>query len=282
MKKVIQFITLFSFLLILTGCFKKESTTPNIKEETLETTYKQATARRPKAEKPIDNIFIALNTLKNATYYESSSSGTIVAKKAITLANQTVKNRRIITPEANFNESISISSFVKVAEQLYSSEDKILKRNAKKVTENNVTWENDTSTLSKESYLSQYGYFFTDPTRYVINEDTITSDITVENNGIGRKYTYKFNLDPEIAPYYYKINIKNLSNSSSLPTFKSIEMTITFDYKWRMTKISTYEVYEISISALGTVTCYATITETFRNINKPVEIPEKAFFSKHL
>ena len=239
--------------------------------------------QRPKSQEPMDNIFIALNVLKNATYYESESTGEVAAKKGITLANQKVKNRRIITPHAAFNESISVSSFIKVAEQLYITKDAILKREASKVSsDTNIKWENTTTNLSNKEYLEQYGYSFKDPSRYIINEETIINDIEIVNNGLGRKYTYKFKLDPLIASYYYKTSVKELSNSSTDPNFKSIEITMTFDYKWRMSEIITNEVYEVTISPLGKVTCYASLTETFKNIERYVNIEESSFFEKQL
>ena len=74
------------------------------------------------------------NNKKEASYYKSISSGTVKAKKAITLADQSVDTTRIITPHATFVETKSISSFVKVAEQLYITDDIVLKRNSKKAS----------------------------------------------------------------------------------------------------------------------------------------------------
>jgi len=286
MKKTLPLLLIISFLVTFTGC-KKNSPSIDIsqlEESTLETKYlDKPSTGRPKNHKEIDNIFIALNTLKNASYYESSSSGEVVAKKAIKLATQTVTNRRIITPNATFSESISVSSFVKVAEQLYSTDSKTLKRDAKKVSSSaNITWNNNVTELTEAKQKELYGYSHNDPTRYIINEKTIISEIEVINNGIGRKYSYKFYLDPQIASYYYRNSVKTLSGSSSHPTFKSIEVTMTFDYKWRMSKIETNEVYEIDIPALGAVTCYAHLTETFKNFEKRIEISEQSFFKNYL
>lgn len=282
MKKVVQLILIFSFLFVLTAC-NNDSNVNNINKDSLQTMYlAKPLSGRPKSQKEIDNIFIALNVLKDASYYESESSGEVVAKKAVKLATQSVNNRKIITPDASFSESISISSFVKVAEQLYESNGEFLKREASKVTSSSVKWENSASYISDSEYKKNYGYCFSDPTRYIINEQTIIGDIEVINNGIGRKYTYKFNLDPVVAPYYYKTSIKKLSNSSSEPVFKYIEMQITFDYKWRISKIETKEEYSVTISPLGSVDCTSTLVENFSNINKSISIEEASFFNKFL
>ena len=286
MKKVLPFLLVISFLLTFTGCKKDSSEIDlsNLDEKTLQTQYLEKPAyQRPKSQDPMDNIFIALNVLKNASYYESESIGEVSAKKGITLATQKVKNRRIITPAAAFNESISVSSFIKVAEQLYITKDAILKREANKVSsDTNIKWKDTVDSLTNEEYLEQYGYSFKDPTRYIINEKTFINDIEIVNNGLGRKYTYKFKLEPLIASYYYKTSVKELSNSSTDPTFKSIEITMTFDYKWRMSEITTNEIYEVTISPLGKVTCYASLTETFKNIEKHTTINESSFFEKQL
>ena len=44
-----------------------------------------------------------------------------------------------------------------------------------------------------------------------------------------------------------------LSNSTSNPIFESIEMTMTFDYKWRMQKIETNEGYECAKIEMGEI-----------------------------
>ena len=201
MKKIMQLFIIFSFLLsFITGCNKDDTTIDlnNIESSTLETTYlSKPTSGRPKNQTPINNIFIALNILKESLYYESATTGEIKAKKAITLATQKFNNRRILTPEASFSETISVSSFVKIAEQLYIEDETILKRDASSISNStNVKWKNNTSTLTNQQFKNNYGYSFEDPSRFIINEKTISSDIQIINNGIGRKFTYKFNLDP--------------------------------------------------------------------------------------
>lgn len=285
MKKVVQIIMILSFMFVMAGCTSSNGNFDNQKVEKsdLETTYlEKPSTGRPKSQTEINNIFIALNTLKNASYFESDSSGEVVARKSVKLATQSVKNRRIVTPSAAFSESISISTFVKVAEQLYETSDTILKREANSVSDSGVSWKNKVNNITDSQYKKDYGYSFIDPTRYVVNEKTIISDIEVLNNGIGRKYTYKFKLDPKVAPYYYKASIKKLSGSTSDPKFNYINMTITFDYKWRISKIETVEEYKITLGGLGTVTCTATLTENIRNINKSISISESSFFEKYL
>ena len=284
MKKVLQSLLVICLIILAGGCSNKEDDgATNVKASTLETTYLEKPTRgKPKAQDPLDNIFIALNILKQADYYESESSGEVEAKKSIKLATQTVESGRTITPNATYAYSKSISTFAKVAEQLYITEDTVLKREANKVSSSNISWKNSATSMTTEQYLSQYGYSSSDPIRYVINKETITSDIEIINNGIGRKYTYKFSLDPKLATYNYATNIKNLVNAKSTPNFKSVEVTMTFDYKWRMTRIETYEVYDLQLNGIGKVTCYGSLTETFKNIDKKIAISEESFFKKYL
>jgi hypothetical protein len=48
-------------------------------------------------------------------------------KGSLSLATQEISNRKIVTPNATFSESISVSTFVKVAEQLYLAPTQVLK-----------------------------------------------------------------------------------------------------------------------------------------------------------
>ena len=57
---------------------------------------------------------------------------------------------------------------------------------------------------------------------------------------------------------------------------------MTFDYKWRMTKIETNETYEITIPVLGNVICEASLIENFKNIDKVINYNEKSFFENQL
>lgn len=283
MKKILQSILIIVFTITIFGCSKEAPSYENVNIDSLQNTYLEKPVKgRPKSQDPINNIFIALNTLKTANYYKSSASGQVVAKKAVTLATQNVNTNRIITPNATFVETKSISSFVKVAEQLYITDSKVLKRDAKKASSDSVTWNNSATSLSNDAYLQEYGYSSKEPTRYIINESTIISDIEVLCNGTGRKYTYKFSLDPILSTYYYRTNVKNTAGASDYPIFKKIEMTMTFDYKWRMTRIQTYEEYSISMSGIGKVNCEATLIETFKNINQQVSIEQEAFFKKYI
>lgn len=285
MKKFIPLILIIS--IILCGCKKKENNeSPTIikDKDILLTTYlEKPQLGRPKSQEPINNIFIALNNLKNATYYQSTSTGSVVTKKgSVKLTTQTLENQRIITPYVTFNESISISTFVKVAEQIYITDDIILQRKPSKISSSNISWSDKVTKLAPSQYLNKYGYSPTNPSRYIINEDTIIGDIEIINNGIGRKFTYKFNLDPTISPYYYKTNVKTLSGSNTTPKFNLIEMQMTFDYKWKMTKIEINEKYEIEVPAIGKIICFANIIESFSNIDRIISIPEASFFKKHL
>lgn len=283
MKKILQYILIISSLLLTTSCSNKKVESQEENAEIQQTTYLETPiGSRPKSQEPINNIFIALNVLKEAEYYQSETYGEIEAKKKIQLTTQTLTNKRTITPEATFSETKTYSTFVKSAEQFYTTKEKILKRDSNKISKNSVSWNNNISSLSHEQYLEKYGYLSTDPTRYIINENTVLDDIEIITNGIGRKYTYKFNLDPKTSITNYSVSVKNIANAISLPSFESIQVTITFDYKWRISKIETYEIYTVELSGLGKITCYASLTETFSNINKKIDIQEKDIFLKHL
>ena len=49
-----------------------------------------------------------------------------------------------------------------------------------------------------------------------------------------------------------------------------------------MTRIETYEEYSITMNGIGTVNCEASLTETFKNINKETRIEQESFFKNYL
>ena len=127
-------------------------------------------------------------------------------------------------------------------------------RSGKKPSKNSmpedIQWNTSTPTFyDKESYLTAYGEFSTELSVYVINEDTLESAEDVIDNGDGT-YSQKYILKPEAAGWY-QYGMKTRGGLKSLPDFKSIEITFTFDAGWQVLSSYCEEKAEIAPSALG-------------------------------
>lgn len=93
-----------------------------------------------------------------------------------------------------------------------------------------------------EQYLTAYGMLSTELTQYIINDETITDFEEVVDNGDGT-YTQDFTFDPVAATYYSQYGMKKRGGLLAFPQFSVLEISFTFDAKW---KILSYDIHEVA------------------------------------
>ena len=225
----------------------------------------------------LDNIAIANQILFAADYFESSSYGEVKAS----IATQRVYGKRKVKSGNVFTQSISVSSFVELADQQYISGNTYLYRNGSNIKNDTATF-GDVKEMSPDGYLQKYGIPPRELCKYVINETTVL-DAVVESfpaNGDG-EYVFRLTLDPTAASEYYANEVRTRSGASSnYPQFKSIVLTVTMDSNWIVSQYSVNEEYTIDKPLK--VTCYSTLTETFSNINADLDVPEAEPFLQYV
>lgn len=225
----------------------------------------------------LDNIAIANQILFTANYFESTSYGEVKAS----IATQRVYGKRKVKSGNVFTQSISVSSFVELADQQYVSGDTYLYRNGSDIKNDTATF-GDVKEMSPDGYLQKYGIPPRELCKYVINETTV-SNAVVESfpaDGDG-DYVFRLTLDPTAASEYYANEVRTRSGASSnYPQFKAITVTVTMDSNWIVSQYSVNEEYMIDKPLK--VTCYSTLTETFANINADLDVPEAEPFLQYV
>ena len=87
-------------------------------------------------------------------------------------------------------------------------------RSADNISGQNVTWSDDITPISEETYTDTYGLLPNGISPYVVSKSTILSAKVVEESE--DKYVYTYELDPETAPAYYRRQVKTLSGSQKI------------------------------------------------------------------
>ncbi len=228
---------------------------------------------------PEQNAAIALGVVREIGQYRTEMSGDINANIGFMTYVQSMQDTKLINGIELYQESVSLSSMANVAQQKYVQDDNqiFLVRNAENISGQNVSWSDEITPISQETYTNTYGLLPNGISPYVVSKSTILSARRVEE--ADGKYVYSYELDPETAPAYYRRQVKTLSGSQKNPLFYSVKLTIEMDSDWKPVKILMNENYDISIPVLGSANCTTEYTEYFYDYGKEPEIPDKALYT---
>lgn len=228
---------------------------------------------------PQENAAIALGVIRDIGKYNTEMTGDINANIGFMTYVQNMKDIKIVNGDEMYQESVSLSSMANVAQQKYIQDNNkiFLVRSADNISGQNVTWSDDITPISEETYTDTYGLLPNGISPYVVSKSTILSAKVVEESE--DKYVYTYELDPETAPAYYRRQVKTLSGSQKNPLFHSVQLTIEMDKDWKPIKITMNENYDISIPVLGSANCTTEYTEVFKDYGEEQDIPDKDLYT---
>lgn len=230
---------------------------------------------------PMENFKFANWTIYNASYFQSVAQGEVKADLGFTKYTQNVKNTRKVKNKTVFSEAISSSSLISVAEQKYiTPKNVVLYRPSEKVKGDSVVWSDSIYPMNTDTYFTKYGLVPREITKYAVTEESVLSAklLSFTDN----EYVYEFELNPEIAGFYFKNEIRTLAGAAQDPVIKSMKATITLDDNWYVKTALTVDVYDIGIPVLGSMTCESRLLETFEYINEDMELAESELFDAYL
>ena len=123
------------------------------------------------------NAYYALYAMNKLNSFTVDVEGETVSKKGVT-ATQNIKAYRVINNGEVYKQNVSYSAFKKVGVRLFVKGDNYIVHKAKKVHSiDNITWENDATRVSKDTYMQTYGYVPNSVTSYVLTDETILPPI---------------------------------------------------------------------------------------------------------
>jgi len=217
-----------------------------------------------------ENAYILAGKLKSLDSYRSDVEGKVVAMGG--LYKQTIADVHIKSGKESYMEALSSSSLVSVGKQAFFTGDKVVMRDSDKKDSFTVT--------TLQEYRSKIGCEPTALSNYILNEETIKSaELVSRSEGT---YTCRYEIDPVKGTSRYAVKMMNFGGLKVAPEFESCTMELTFDEDWNPISLKAEDKYKISKSFLNNVSCTSTLTETFSEIGKDMEIPDAASFRARL
>ena len=174
---------------------------------------------------------------------------------ASTIVSQTVRNYQIKNGDKYFEESISNSNMVTLADRMYQDgkNGDIYLYLGKSTSAETGTYPSEGIKYTKADYKAFLGRTLDEMFIYLICDSTTESGSKVTKKSDG-DIEVLLKLNPDIAPYYYKFQMKNISNLDKLPMFSYINLTYTFSSDMYLKTLHVDEKYSASMGVTVQIT----------------------------
>ena len=215
---------------------------------TLKAKYESYRGSTPEKDfTPTELINICFENYRNC---ENSYSFTIGV--ADTIVSQTVRNYQIRNGNEYFEESISRSSMVKLANRMTQSgkDGNITLYSGTATSDETASYGEKGTEYSQEEYTELLGRTLDAMFIYVISNRTVENAEVVKNS---EGYELTFELNPDIATYKYKRQMKNISNLDNLPSFEKVKLTYQVDNNLLLTTCHVDETYKATMGVTVTI-----------------------------
>lgn len=181
-------------------------------------------------------------------YKNCENSYSIGIGIAATVVEQTIRNYQIKNGDQYFEESISKSSMVGVANRAIQNgkDGEISLFLGKANGAESASYPEEGTVYNKEDYKKYLGKTLDEMFVYLISNNSVLKDGT-EIKKTSNEVEVTLNLNPDIATYYYKIQMKNISNLDKLPVFSYLKHTYIFDKNMMLKHAHIDEDYSASM-----------------------------------
>lgn len=215
---------------------------------------------------PAELINIGLEKYRTCEYSHSIGIGT-----AHTIVDQTIRNIQIRQGEHYFEESLSRSSMMSLGWRAFQEPDGIELYKGKAIENEVGQFKSDNKKdLTADEYRDAWGKTLEEMFIFLISNETVLDEGTevkkLENGNIEVTVA----LNPDIATYYYKFQMKTMSSLESLPVFSKVTQTYTF--KSDMTLIHSY-MEEDYVATMGVTTKIHNTLAYYYYANEKIDIP---------
>ena len=205
-------------------------------------------------------------------YRSCKNSYSIQVGLAKTIVDQTIRNAQIKNGDKLFEEAISKSSMVAIANRYNQQGDSVSLYKGDVTSEETATYSKDkVDSFKAADFKKDWGKTLDEMFIYIISNKTVNlSKCKTEKKGSQTKVT--LDLDPAIATYYYKIQMKTMSNLAALPTFEYVKQTYTFDANMMLLHCKTEEKYKAAMAGVSAE--IVNNIDTYYHANKYIKIPD--------
>ena len=187
---------------------------------------------------PAELITIGLEKYRRCEY--SYSVGLGVAE---TVVDQSIRNFQIRNGDDYFEESISKSDMVKLADRVtqHGQDGDIVIYRGEAKTDEVGSYPLEGKTYDQQSYIDYLGKTLNQMFIYIISNVTVI-DGNVEKTSDG--YNINVELSPDYATFHYKYQMLNISGLDELPVFNYVKLHYTFDKDMMLKTLSVDEEYK--------------------------------------
>lgn len=202
---------------------------------------------------PADIVNIGLEKYRQCKNCYSIGTGV-----ASTIVSQTIRNFQIKNNNKYFEESISYSSMVALANRAIQAgttgDINLYKGKATGSESGSYPSEDKGTTYSQEKYKAYLGKTLNEMFIYLISNNSVVTDECEVKRTDNKGYQVKLTLHPDIATYYYKFQMKNISGLDGLPSFEYVRHTYTFDQYMCLETLHVDEKYTASMGVSVSIT----------------------------
>ncbi len=177
---------------------------------------------------------------------------------------QNIRSTTIQDGDKYFEESLSLSSFVDIADRMYqvpNDDDYTVTMHLGKTKGSVDVGEYDEAgtAYTGEEYIAHMGRLLSTPTSYIVSDKTVlTTDKTADmygttsstKNGDGT-YTVEIELDPKLGVSAYVVQMQTISDLVSKPTFYYCHLTFELDKDLNLLSIYSHEYYHAVVKQMG-------------------------------
>ena len=205
-------------------------------------------------------------------YRECENCYSIGIGVADTIVNQTIRNAQIKVGDHYFEESISYSKMVNVANRVsqVGIDNEISLNKGKASSSEDATYKEEVTTYKADDYKKTWGKTLDEMFIYLISNETVLDGSKIEKKDDLIKVTLK--LEPSISTYYYKIQMKEISDLDRLPVFEYLTHTYVFDKDMSLLYCKVDEKYQASMGVTATI--HNTI-DYYYHSNVMIDIPKE-------
>lgn len=202
-------------------------------------------------------------------YRRCENSYSITTGIASTMVTQTIRNYQIKNGDRYFEESISMSSMVKLANRMYQEgkDGNIMLYKGSAVNEELGNYSANGEQFEQADYKNYLGKTLNEMFIYIITDATILNSEINDENG----YEIKLQLDTDMSVIFYQYQMKNISNLDKYPKFSSVNLTFTFNKDLELQHLYTDETYQ---ATMGVTVDIHNMLDTYYYPNTELKIPE--------
>lgn len=235
-------------------------------------------------DNPNLNLYIANSVLTEAGSFRSVSKGTTVSTKMGFSIPQDIYAMRIVKGDTVYKQSASYG-IVKIGDERVVHGNTYLYRSATELNSlTDMKWsDNVPNSLTRDEFLTRYGYRGNGLTGYILNDETIVSSAFDGHDETTGLYSFTYVLDNEKATARMLYEMRTNSGSSNFATYVKALLHVTMDENWVIHTISTDCAYNVPL--FGSTPCKENLTEEFSDIGKIDDyslFPHYDYYSKYV